>query len=72
MTERRQSNDKQAEEATVGLSSDLRTLQQLTSSAEAAKKHREQSKDERAKRKFEEAVEEMFKQVEEPGPAKTK
>lgn len=35
--------------ATVGLKSDFKTLQQLTSSSEAAKKHREDSKDERAK-----------------------
>lgn len=31
------------EEATVGLKSDLKTLQQLTSSAEAAKRHRDDS-----------------------------
>jgi hypothetical protein len=38
--------------ATVGLKSDLKTLQQLTSSSEAAKKRREDSKDERAKNAF--------------------
>lgn len=45
------------EQATVGLRSDLKTLQQLTSSAEAAKKHRDDSQYERAKRKLNEAFE---------------
>ena len=41
-------------------------MQQLTSSAEAAKKHREASKDERAKRSLEEAVGNMIKDQQEP------
>ncbi|KFY80219.1 hypothetical protein V499_00893 [Pseudogymnoascus sp. VKM F-103] len=44
--------DANQETATVGLKSDFKTLQQLTSSSEAAKKHREDSKDERAKNAF--------------------
>jgi hypothetical protein len=56
----------QAKEATVGLKSDLKTLRQLTSSSEAAKKHRESSKDERAKRNLEEAVEKTLTQQEGP------
>jgi hypothetical protein len=49
------------EQATVGLKSNLKTLQQLTSSAEAAKKHRDDSKRERAERKLNEAFEAMAK-----------
>ncbi|KAE8152357.1 hypothetical protein BDV25DRAFT_137931 [Aspergillus avenaceus] len=70
MTDRRQSNDNQAEEATVGLSSDLNFAAAYFLSR-SCKKHREQSKDERAKRKFEEAVERLFQQDEESGPAET-
>lgn len=58
----------QTNEATVGLKSDLKTLRQLTSSSEAAKKHREASKDERAKRNLYEALEGTFRQQEESGP----
>ncbi|KAJ5123793.1 hypothetical protein N7448_009890 [Penicillium atrosanguineum] len=47
------------EQATIGLESDLKTLQQLTSSAEAAKKRRDDSKHERAERKLHEAIEAM-------------
>jgi hypothetical protein len=57
----------QVKDATVGLKSDLKTLRQLTSSSEAAKKHREASKDERAKRNLEEAVERTLRQQDE-GP----
>lgn len=56
-----QPSPKKGEEATVGLKSDLKTLQQLTSSAEAAKKHRDDSKHERAQRKLEEVFEAMAK-----------
>ncbi|KAL4948358.1 hypothetical protein BDW69DRAFT_94563 [Aspergillus filifer] len=62
MADKPEAEDKRGKEATVGLSSDIKTLQQLTSSAEAAKKHREQSKDERALRKLEEAVGELLKE----------
>ncbi|RAL06347.1 uncharacterized protein BO80DRAFT_420644 [Aspergillus ibericus CBS 121593] len=62
MADKPEAKDKKGEEAIVGLSSDIKTLQQLTSSAEAAKRHRERSKDERALRKLEEALGEMFKE----------
>lgn len=55
----------QAKEAAVGFKSDLKTLQQLTSSSEAVKKHREASKDERAMRSLEEALEKDLGQQEE-------
>ena len=51
--------DANQETATVGLKSDLKTLQQLTSSSEAAKKRREDSKDERAKNNFMASVQAM-------------
>ncbi|KFY97307.1 hypothetical protein V500_02148 [Pseudogymnoascus sp. VKM F-4518 (FW-2643)] len=51
--------DANQETATVGLKSDFKTLQQLTSSSEAAKKHREDSKDERAKNNFFASVQAM-------------
>lgn len=56
MSDRHQSASPKGEEAVVGLKSDLKTLQQLSSSASAAKKHREDSKDDRAKRELMEAI----------------
>jgi len=56
----------EAREATVGLKSDLKTLQQLTSSSEAAKKL--DSKDERAKRNLFAVFEKVVKEEEGPGP----
>lgn len=44
------------EEAIVGLKSDQQTLRQLTSSARAAKQHREHNKDEKAKQDLMEAI----------------
>ena len=61
MPDESQSDRAKGEEATVGLNSDVKTIQQLTSSAEAAKKHREASKDERAKRNLDEAIGKMMK-----------
>ncbi|KFY79014.1 hypothetical protein V498_08998 [Pseudogymnoascus sp. VKM F-4517 (FW-2822)] len=49
MANAEQRADAKQETATVSLKSDLKTLRQLTSSLEAAKKHREDSKDVRAK-----------------------
>lgn len=53
---------KKAKRATGGFFTNLKTLQQLTSPAEASKKHRDTSKNERAKRMFEEAIEEGVKE----------
>lgn len=61
MPENAPTDSEKGEQATVGLKSDLKTLQQLTSSAEAAKKHRDDSKHERAERKLHEAIEAMAK-----------
>ncbi|KAJ5183284.1 hypothetical protein N7492_000900 [Penicillium capsulatum] len=61
MPKKASTGPEKGEEATVGLKSDLKTLQQLTSSAEAAKRHRDDSKHERAERKLHEAFEAMAK-----------
>jgi hypothetical protein len=59
--------DANQETATVGLKSDFKTLQQLTSSSEAAKKHREDSKDKRATNNFLASVQAMADKEESEG-----
>ncbi|KAJ5797003.1 uncharacterized protein N7518_005543 [Penicillium psychrosexuale] len=47
-------------------------LRQLTSSAEAVKKHRDDSKLDRARRNLDEAIEDIFKRPDEPKDEKGK
>lgn len=62
----------QGEEASVGLKADLKTLQQLTSSAEAAKRHRDESKLKRIHGALDEAVHVVAKTDAEPENQNTK
>lgn len=57
MPENPASGAEEGKQATADLKSGINTLQQLTSSAEAAKKHRDDSKHERAERMLFEAFE---------------
>lgn len=58
MADNPQSDQSKSEEAIVGVKADVKTLQQLSSSSNAAKENRNRIKEEKAIRLFEEAVQE--------------
>lgn len=69
MADKSQTEQHEGREATVGISGDVKSLQQLSSSAKAALEKRNQIKNAKAKRMLDEAAEKAVRD-DQPNPSK--